>query len=228
MLASVILTRAVDIIQDATNVRWPEAELLRWLSDGQREVVIHKPEANVTNTSLQLAAGNTKQSLPAAGLQLIDVVRNLGSNGTTPGRAVRLVAREVLDAQRPDWHTEAGASAVKHFVFDARDPRTFYVYPQPLSAFYLEVIYSVAPADLTAGSSVLTLSDIYANALLDYVLYRAYSKDAEYAGNANRAVAHYSAFANSIGIKTANDRSRGPSANSPMNPNYPATPGNLP
>ena len=35
----------------------------------------------------------------------MDVVRNL------PGRAVRIVAREILDAQLPDWHNEVPSLA---------------------------------------------------------------------------------------------------------------------
>jgi hypothetical protein len=34
--------------------------------------------------------------------------------------------------------------------------------------------------------------------LADYILYRAYTKDSEYAGNAQRAVAHYGAFKDAL------------------------------
>ena len=43
------------------------------------------------------------------------------------------------------------------------------------------------------------VDDIYANALIDYVLYRSYMKDAEFAGNAQRANNHFQLFANSVG-----------------------------
>lgn len=221
MLASTLITRANDILQDTTNVRWPEAELLRWLSDGQREVVLIKPEASVAHTTLQLTANNTKQSLPAAALQLIDVTRNMGADGATPGRAIRIIMREVLDAQRPDWHSETADSVVKHFMFDVRSPKTFYVYPRPATAIYIEMVYSVSPADLTTTSSPLGVDEVYANALLDYVLYRAYSKDSEYAGNSQRAMAHYQAFSGSLGVKSSNELAKGPEANSVLNPNNP-------
>jgi hypothetical protein len=39
------------------------------------------------------------------------------------------------------------------------------------------------------------------------MLYRAYSKDAEYAGNANRAQSHMMAFASSLGVKSKIDAS---------------------
>ena len=42
------------------------------------------------------------------------------------------------------------------------------------------------------------MDDIYGNALVDYVLYRCYMKDAEFAGNAQRAGSHYQLFMASI------------------------------
>lgn len=223
--AASILSRATTILQDTTNVRWPMSELTQWFNDAQREIVLLKPEASVLNTPVQLQTGNTKQTLPASAIRLIDIVRNLGADGLTPGAAVRIVAREVLDSQRPNWHSEAGQSVIKHFVFDPRDPRTFYVYPKPSSAVYLETVYSVAPAEVTESGGVvsgnLALDDIYSNAVLDYVLYRAYSKDAEYASNGPRAAAHYQAFANAIGMRTNTDLDRSPTMHSPLNPNYP-------
>jgi hypothetical protein len=36
--------------------------------------------------------------------------------------------------------------------------------------------------------------------MVDYLCYRAFSKDAEYAGNTGRAATHYAAFANALGI----------------------------
>lgn len=223
--ASTIISRVETVLQDTTNVRWPKAELVQWFNDGQREIVLFKPESSVTNTTLSLTTNNTKQTLPSNAIRLIDVIRNMGSGGATPGRSVRLVNREVLDAQRPTWHSETGA-AVLHYMFDARDPRTFYVYPAPASTLHLELVYSVAPTDVTESGGVvsgnLALDDIYANAVVDFILYRAYTKDSEYAGNANRAVAHYTAFANSIGIRTKTDLDRSPNANSVGNPNYPA------
>lgn len=213
-----VINRAGTLIQDATNVRWPTAELLDWLNDGQREVVLHHPEASVKNTSVSLATGASKQSLPADGILLVDVIRNMGAAGATAGRAVRMTSREVLDAQKPTWHSDANALGyIQHFVYDPRDPKNFYVYPPaPATAWYLEIIYSAAPTDCVAGG-VIQIDDIYSNALLDYVLYRAYSKDAEYAANAQLAIAHYQAFAGALGIKTQIGISRSPSGS--LNPN---------
>ena len=63
----------------------------------------------------------------------------------------------------------------------------------------MEISYSSAPADLAATTDPITLNDIYGNVILDYMLYRAYSKDSDYAGNAQRATNHYTAYNNSLG-----------------------------
>ena len=60
-------------------------------------------------------------------------------------------------------------------------------------------MYSASPTDLANTSAVISVDDIFANAIVDYVLFRAYQKDSEYAGNAQRAGTHYQLFTASIG-----------------------------
>ena len=205
--AQSIIRRCIETLQDNTSVRWPVNELVRYLNDGQREVVLHRPDAMVTSATVTCVPG-TKQTLPANGVKLIEVVRNARAAGTK--RAVRMVNREILDAQTPGWHAIAGADDVLHFMYDPRDPRVFYVYPPATAATQLDIVYAAYPADIaepadgalfTAVTGNISLPDIYGNALQDYILYRAYSKDSEYAGNAQRAQAHYAAFANALGIE---------------------------
>ena len=216
MKASAIITRCQDILQDTTKIRWPEPELLRYLNDAQREVAKDRPDSTAANTSMTLSAG-TKQQIPALGLKLIDIPRNMGANGTTPGRAIRIIDREALDAQRPDWHTEAAESAIKHFMHDARDPLRFYVYPPASSnpVMQVEVVYSTAPAEISALTDDLGVPITYANALIDFTLYRAYSKDAEYTANINRAAGHYNAYLQALGLKGQVDQVMAPNRNAP-------------
>jgi len=204
--AQSIIRRVVETLQDNTSVRWPVNELVRYLNDGQREVVLYRPDAMVTNTTLTLAAGS-KQALPANGAKLIEVIRNNTANSK---RAVRLVNREILDAQSPGWHSITGTAEVLHFMYDPRDPKVFYVYPPALNTAAVDIVYSALPTDIvepadgstyTAVSGNISVPDIYGNVIQDYILYRAYTKDSEYAGNAARAQAHYQAFANALGIE---------------------------
>ena len=201
-----LIDRIQDTLQDTTSVRWPEAELLRYINDAQREIVNLKPDASATHANVTLVAG-TEQSLPSGGLRLIKVTRNMSGTASdaTGKRAIRIVDVDILNSQEPDWHdpTVTGDAAhgtnVKHYAFDPDDPKKFYVYPGVSGSAYLEIVYSGSPTDLSATSDTISLDDIYANAIIDFVLYKAYLKDAEYAGNQQRSGTHYQLFANSIG-----------------------------
>jgi hypothetical protein len=197
--ASSIIRRVVETMQDNTSVRWPVAELVRYLNDGQREVVLYRPDSMVTNAAIALVSG-AKQALPSTGSKLIDVIRNTAGNK----RSVRMTMRNILDTQSPNWYNLTGVTEILHYMYDPRDPKVFYVYPPAAaSGASVEVVYSAYPTDIaepadgavySAVTGNISLPDIYGNVLGDYILYRAYTKDSEYAGNAARAQAHYGAF----------------------------------
>ena len=203
--AQSIIRRAVETLQDTTSVRWPVNELVRYLNDGQREIVLYRPDSMVTNATLTCVAG-TKQVLPVNGAKLIEVIRNAAA--TSAKKSVRIINREILDSQTPGWHNITGSVDILHFMYDPRDPKTFYVYPPATTSAQLDIVYAAYPTDITepadgalytAVSGSISLPDIYGNAILDYILYRSYTKDSEYAGNAQRAQAHYAAFNNALG-----------------------------
>ena len=218
-----VIQRGVVTTQDTTSIRWPVGEWVRYLNDGQREIMLHRPDAFYKSAVIDCVAG-TKQALPADGAKLIDVQRN---STVTSKRAVRICSREILDAQMPNWHNIAGAAEIVHFMYDPREPKAFWVYPPATIAAKLEINYSATPTDIAepaAGSEYtavvgnISVADIYANALLDYMLYRGYLKDADYAGNAARAQAHYAAFATALGIELKATLSAAPV--SVGNPNF--------
>lgn len=199
-----VIDRAQAILQDTTGIRWPvTSELVLFVNDAQREIALLKPDASASNTTVTLVTG-TKQSIPADGNRLLRVVRNMSAASSGTGkRSIRLVSREILDSQTPDWHDPtvsgdaAHTSIVKHYIYDESNPRNFYVYPGVAGNAYVEIVYSANPATV-AQSGNLSIPDIFANAVTDYVLFRAYTKDAEYAGNNQRASTHYNLFINSV------------------------------
>ena len=205
-----ILDRAGIILQDNTNVRFPNEELLKFFNDAQKEVVLHRPDAKMVNTTFDCVTGS-KQTLPSAALRLIEVIRNVD------GRAVTQVQRRILDETLPNWHeSTAGTNKIERFVYDPADPKNFYVYPKAISATHsLEIVYSSSPSEIaisnfSTDTTVISIDDVYSNCLLDYVLYRSYQKDSEFAGNAQRAMMHYQSFANALGIKTQADAATTP------------------
>jgi hypothetical protein len=208
--AAQIIDRAGIALQDTGFVRWKRTELLDYLNAGQRETVIRKPSAYVRRSSMTLAGG-TVQTLPTEDdtgavdpIQLIDVLRN------ATGRAVRLIERDLMDLYNADWHNAPQATLVQHYIVNDLDPKHFLVYPPNDGTGCLDVIYSATPPAVPNEAALITLDDIYQDALLDYVLYRAFSKDAEYAADPARAAARYASFAASLDGKTTHERSESP------------------
>jgi hypothetical protein len=206
-----VIDRVQTVLQDTTGVRWPVVnELVLWINDAQREITLLKPDASAVNATITLAAG-TKQEIPSAGNRLLKVIRNMSaaSNGTGK-RSVRLVDAEVLNGQTPDWHDPsvsgdaAHTNIVKHYIYEESNHRNFYVYPGVAGNAYLEIIYSANPSTVAQNGN-LSIPDIFANAVMNYVMYMAYMKDAEYAGSQERASSHYNLFLTSVTGKTQID-----------------------
>ena len=206
-----VLDRANTVLNDATKVRWPFAELLGWYNDAQRAIIIRRPDANSQNTTFA-CVNDSLQSLPTTALRLIDIIRN-EDNGT----AITKMTRDIFDNQYRNWHSTNGTKDVKHFTYDDLDPKTFYLFPVPIDAHSIRLIYSQALpdaviADFDTDVQTIGLSDTYTNALIDFILYRAFLKDSEYSQNSQRSSASFAAFENSIGKKTQIDSAVSPNA----------------
>lgn len=214
-----LISRAHTILLDTTAVRWPALELQNWLNDGYREIVNILPAAYVQSTLFTCAAGYRQDisSISTRVFKLIEVICNRAASSRK--RAIQLVSRKSLDTMRPGWYAETAGVNIQKYVFDPRMPKEFLVYPPATTAAQVELLYSEVPAPHTLTESqlmnsstteVIRLDDIYASPLLDYILYRAYTKDAEQPNNAARAVAHYQAMTTALGGRTQGDKAAEP------------------
>ena len=224
MKVSDITFRVRTLINDIDGIRWLDNELVSWINDAQKLVAMMRPDASVSIGAKTLDAG-TKQTLPTGGLRLLDAIRNLGNDGIAAGRAIRIVDREVMDSTNEMWHTATTSAVIKNFIYDNRSPTFFYVNPPAIAGTKIEIMYSTAPAEIvydgtnsgtitSSLATVLALSDIYLDAIVNYVLFRAYSKDAEYANNATLAGNYLSIVNSMLGIKTQKDAAYSPDLNS--------------
>lgn len=188
LTAQAVITRATELLNDTGNsaasvpgnVRWSVAELLNWVSDAQRQIILMRPNANSQVTILPLVAG-TRQSIPSDGWLLIKAVRNYTGLTGSPTRAIKQVQVELLDSFNPNWHADTPALQVQNYTYDILDQKAFFVYPPNNGGGFVEINYSQMPGDLVNTTDVLDLDSIYLTPMVDYVCYRAFSKDAEYA-----------------------------------------------
>lgn len=183
----------------AGGVRWPSAEALKWLNDGQLEIVNTLPKANPKTAQPTLQAGS-RQTLAALsitdGLEVLDVVCNV--SGSTRGAPITKEERAVMDINRA-WHTATGSEAY-HWVFDERDPKAFYIWPQVVGG-KVELVYAGVPAPLASLSDNIVLDDIYANALQWFVLFSFYSKDTKFTKSMQQAAGYWELFQSSLGVR---------------------------
>lgn len=232
-----VVTRASRILADQTNVRWTTDELVSYAKDAVLQVILARPDAYPVTRAFTVVGGNTKQvvgmtaasdglDIGAVGhnpaIRLLRVVRNLGAAGSRP---IREASRVALDTEMPNWHqvpTPGSAWSAQHYTFDNVSPHVFYIYPCPPStpAYQVEIVHSALPA--MGGASLATsidlgLQDHWINPLVDWVLYRAFSKDAEYAGNGERAMHHMNAFVQAVQMtQLAGQQASAPAAATPL------------
>lgn len=203
MKASEIIGVAAEQLNDTAYARWTQAQHFSYLTEGLRLLVSIQPRALSVTTSMKLAAG-TKQELPASGVALIDIVRNLGATGNTPGYAVTVADRQTLDAADPGWHTAPGGTVVDNYTYDDRSPTVFYVNPpvSSMSDVYVEIVYAEAPAVVSSLTQDLAVMDVYQAPLVEYQLYRCYSLNSEASSEDRQAAqTHLGVFYAMLGEK---------------------------
>ncbi len=221
--AKSIIDKASVQLTDPTNARWTRSELLGWVNDGQRQIIIITPSATNKVAVKKLDAG-TRQSIPSDGWTLLEVIRYMGTTGTKVGRAIRVTSRELIDSFNPNWHDDYPTVMPKHYVFDQQDQTIFYVYPPNNGNGYVQLNYAPIPVDLATEDDVIAISDMFETALLDYVLYRANSKDAEYAPGLQLASGYLQTFMASMGIKSTSELTNSPNQQfAPKNPDNPGS-----
>ena len=216
--ANTIINKASIQLIDLTNIRWTRAELLSWLNDGLRQIVTIQPSASSTTVAKLLAVG-TRQYIPTDGWLLLSIYRNMGTNGTTPGRIIRIVSREILDSFNPNWNTVTATAEVRNYMYTDQDQLAFYVYPPNTGTQYIELNYSVQPVDLTLETQPIPIFDVFQSALVDYILYRACSKDAEYAPGVALSQSYMATFIAAIQGKNQSEITSNPTQSlGPSNP----------
>ncbi len=203
MLASVIIAQAAEMLQDEPMVTWTEAQHIQRVNSAQRAVAAEIPEASTSTKTMELAAGS-EQALAEGESRLLAVLRNMGTDGTTPGNAVRVADKTVLDVFDPGWHQTTATAVVLDYMTDERNPTQFWVNPPADGTAQVEVLVTSVPADITALSNSITIPDKYANAMREYVLYLCFARDSEMTPNYVRAERHLLNFANFLGMQLNN------------------------
>lgn len=208
-----LIYRAGLLLQDEDHVRWTTAELIEWINEAAGAVIRLKPAAGAHRAIFALTTGS-RQTLDGSVVQLIDIVCNIGADDVTPGRAIRMTERHLLDSANPNWHSMTPASTVRHYTYDDRTPGTFYVYPPAAAGAKVEIMYAVLPDEVDSVDDNLGMNVEYTDSVLNYLIFRCLSKDSEYA-SAAMATGYYQAFVSSMGAGDAGEQTTTPTNKAP-------------
>jgi hypothetical protein len=184
-------------LNDVDNTRWTRLELLGYFNAAQRALAAYRPDQLAQERELALVAG-WRQLLPGDVLTLIDITNNANASA----RRITKTDAWVLDAVASGWRGGQPGREVVHFMHDMRVPQEFLVYPPVVAGVKVRVVVEPAVADLVSEGEAPAVPDRWMDALRHFVLFRAWSKDAEFGGNAALAASHLELFHGALGVQS--------------------------
>ena len=190
-----LITAAATELQDSAHTRWSRVELLGYFNAAQRAFADLRPDQMAQERIVALEAG-WNQRLPGDVLALLDITHN----ANVAQRRITKTDQCTLDMVAPAWRSGAPARDVAHFMHDLKTPMQFAVYPPVQAGVQVWAQLALAPADLSDEAQPPGVPVRWMDALREFVLFRAYSKDAE-VGSAALAKAHFDLFNNAIGVQ---------------------------
>lgn len=163
---------------DADGVTWDNRTLCIALNQAISILLTMRADATLKRSVIDLVE-DSRQQLPADGLKLIKVIRNINGDGSV-GQAIRVVQMDDLNAIHALWHTAKG-NVIHEYCFDPLSPKTFYVYPSPSIGIRLsvEIEYCALPAPITEQTldELLPFDAIFDQAVIELMLYKLLSGD---------------------------------------------------
>ncbi len=198
-------------ILDEANIDFDDPQMLNLFNLSGRRMVALQPRVYTRIRTLKLQPGNKQvlSATPPVGLEIVDVVRNMGTDGLTAGRAIRQTDRAFLTRYVPTFSTDPVNSDAS--VWDwwpiPEYPEQFYVHPKSDGTGYVELEQAEAPPDIVYDapgawrSLSIPTSDYYLDGYINGILFQAYDDDTDIPGNTPRSQLYYQRFLMSLGLQ---------------------------
>lgn len=181
------ISTAVGILNDLGNVRYSSADLLQYANDALDQMVLLVPSLFNTEGEVECVPDETLQSVSYSDAHALVAVRRVKN-----GPAVTLCDRNVLDAFDPDWQSPAKSGMAQNWMPVGDDPIRFFVSPAAPVGQILTIIYTRIPDEYGEGDDT-DIPATYSDAIADYIVGRAESRDAEHV-NSRRAAQFIASF----------------------------------
>lgn len=202
ILARVSTKLFVDDPDDA-EARWTTAEHLADYNSLKNTIVGARPELGAQSIPVQLIPGTPLQVLPDGGIQFKAAPVNLGANGATRGATILPVDKDDLDHCIASWQATPG-TPVESYSRDDNNPLQFWIYPQPATAWWVQVdfIGCFQDVDIADIDDPIALPDSCEDSIFYGLMAMAYAKNMK-AGDTAKTAFWQQLFNADMGLKAS-------------------------
>lgn len=184
--------RHIVVDNDAVDLRQADTELLGYFNDGMKEASGLQPELFTSIGDFLCTPGAAEQAVTFLDAQeIVDVLCIHG------GEALTRFDMKILDAYMPGWRNATPAAAKQWAPFDGSKLKFFIYPPAPMTSQTLDVQYVRNPVALGLDDQITEIPVSLIPAMVDYIIYRAESKDDEHVLS-QRAAMHYESFKSKV------------------------------
>ena len=132
---------------------------------------------------------------------------NMGTDGQTPGPAIRETTLDVMRTLLPGWEADDAADTIEHWFRLPESKTEFMIYPRSTGNNYLMARITTMPAQVMWDGdgdwklAVIPIDDTFSHAIINGMVYIAYDDDSDTPGNTPRSQVFYNRFLQDLGLR---------------------------
>ncbi len=166
-----VLTSVKRQFGDESGVQITDSDIIRWVDDAQREVMMNNPEINAAVVSINITAGQPLYPV-LVNVPDIDTIHSVHFDGAILRNMTFLQAQEYIIKNNSDVHR-----GVPTFWYEYAGTINLWPVPETSLIGGMKIFYSAAPAEITTVGQTLSIPDSYFNAMVTFCLKQAMNMD---------------------------------------------------
>lgn len=171
MIVSDVIIRVRRVFGDEAAVQVTDDDIIRWINDGQIEIIKHNGEALQKTAFVDLVAGQSTYTLPAD-LMLLRSLRYKYSDMSSFSR-LEYNSMQQFDESIDGWDGTLYNSAHPQFFTVYESKAVLFPTPDESNLSGIKVLYNQQPAVVTTTADSLALPVIYFNTIVRYCMWQA-------------------------------------------------------
>lgn len=173
-----IFTRVQRTFGDESAVQVTEEDIIRWINDAQREVVMQHEGLLTKEDFLSSVAGTNEYNMPSDVFTLTHVSYRDGD--TQPFYPLIFITKTALNEYAPGWDGAPHTGYPKLFSKDQNGKIILYPTPDKTATDNIKLEYSRYPVDLTDSNDAIDLPAYYHSYVEHFCMMKAYEKDEDW------------------------------------------------